>query len=203
MSQIFRSSWFVIALLGAGCNSASAPPFPAPPEMVLGTGLFRFAPILPCERLPIVHGVQGWYHVWGSVRIRYMNPKKIHLDFTLFDPASGMQLADAPTLVNLDPILVDDGGLHVAPAPNAGTDTCATGGDTPDLANFADPGVPDGRDGWGEALGNLMLMPHSITNDGGVINVTGVPLRARVDAQDADGRTCSDEKTFVAFTPAQ
>jgi hypothetical protein len=55
---------------------------------VLGTGLFQFVPIGACSRVPIIRGAQGGFHMWGSVRARYLSPDNLAVKLSVFD-ASG------------------------------------------------------------------------------------------------------------------
>jgi hypothetical protein len=62
-----------------------APPsFPAPPDVTLGTGSDLFVPVADGDQVPIIMGLQGGFHIWGSVRARYVDPHQLHLVFTLF-----------------------------------------------------------------------------------------------------------------------
>jgi len=61
-----------IALLGLafllGCASANVPTEPTEARLELGTGTARFLPIADGDALEMVHGAQGGWHVWVSLR---------------------------------------------------------------------------------------------------------------------------------------
>jgi hypothetical protein len=72
------------ALCGA-CSACGAGPvtFPGPPELELGTGFADFVPVADGDAVPIIHGLQGGYHIWGSLRARYLDPTALRLRFTV------------------------------------------------------------------------------------------------------------------------
>ena len=53
------------SLLAIGCGG---PVFDGPPAVELGTGLTTFAPLTDGDRVTIIMGPQGGYHVWGAAR---------------------------------------------------------------------------------------------------------------------------------------
>ncbi|MSP59975.1 MAG: hypothetical protein EXR72_06475 [Myxococcales bacterium] len=76
-----------VALIGLLAACGPAPhTYPGPPEVTLGTGVTTFVPVGEGADVPIIMGIQGGYHIWGSVRARYMEPQQIHLLFTLTFP---------------------------------------------------------------------------------------------------------------------
>jgi hypothetical protein len=74
-----------VALLAAsgGCGPRIPSSYPGPPEVVLGTGVTSFVPVADGAEVPLVYGIQGGYHIWGSVRVRYMDPRELRLAFRL------------------------------------------------------------------------------------------------------------------------
>jgi hypothetical protein len=58
--------------------------YPGPPDVTLGTGYDQFVPVDDGADVPIIMGLQGGYHIWGSVRARYVDPRQVHLVFTLY-----------------------------------------------------------------------------------------------------------------------
>lgn len=65
-------SWraFILVLVAclAGCASASAVTDPVEARLELGTGTARFLPVADGDALEMIHGAQGGWHVWVSVR---------------------------------------------------------------------------------------------------------------------------------------
>lgn len=72
----------------AGCGS-SAVHFPGPPELELGTGFNQFVAVADGDPVPIIHGLQGGFHIWGSVQARYVDPIGINLRFEVTLAATG------------------------------------------------------------------------------------------------------------------
>lgn len=70
--------------LGAGCGPHVPSSFPGPPDITLGTGVDSFVPVADGDAVPIIMGLQGGYHIWGSVRARYVDPVQLHIVFTLY-----------------------------------------------------------------------------------------------------------------------
>jgi hypothetical protein len=53
----------------AACTPVDKPPpDTSRPWIQIGTGLQRYDALQPCQRVPIVIGIQGGYHVWGAFR---------------------------------------------------------------------------------------------------------------------------------------
>ncbi len=118
--------------LAPGCSRNGPPsPYPGPPVAILGTGLLEFLSLTDGQEVPIIHGIQGGYHVWGAVRARYMDPNDIDAHFTLTDVVTGALDGDVHTTLELDPPEYLDGG-----AP-----------------------LPGGADGWGESVGTRVFIP--------------------------------------------
>ena len=167
--------------------------------------LLRFLPWGDCARVPIIHGFQGGYHVWGGVRARYVTRSRLKLRFSVSD-ASG-RLIQYPggarnpveATVELDPILASslvatDGGV-----PASGM--CPDGG-IPIAAGSPATAVPSGTDGWGETYGVTVFMPFDASDGGELLpidDVDGRAIRIRLDLTDTDGRTASDERVIVPF----
>jgi hypothetical protein len=56
--------WFIALVLGC----ASSPTSGNDAQLELGTGTFRYEPLEDGAEVPLVHGAQGGWHVWLSVR---------------------------------------------------------------------------------------------------------------------------------------
>jgi hypothetical protein len=172
--------------------------------VVLGTGVFAFLPMLDCGRLPIIRGAQGGYHVWGSIRARYVDFRSVVAEFAVED-RSGNPIAYPPsihnpirTTVNLSPLPA--ASLFVSPLDPPGT-SCPDGGEPPPAPGAADAGspVPDGTDGWGESLGLLVFLPTTVMG-GGILpapEVDGRQIRIELTITDSAGRTARDAHTPV------
>lgn len=74
-----------------GMSDLDAAAHPLPLMAVGGSDLdgTTFVPLDGCPELPIIHGLQGGYHVWGSVRVRDVAPRKALLRVRLRDVATG------------------------------------------------------------------------------------------------------------------
>ena len=74
------------ALLVAGlaaCGPSSRIEYPGPGEVELGWGITELNRIADDQRVPIVHGVQGGFHIWGAMRARYLDPTRLDLEYSL------------------------------------------------------------------------------------------------------------------------
>src|SRR5262249_37321423 len=146
---------FALSLAFAGCGD-DAPEYPGPAQALLGGGVYEFLHEPSCSRVSIIHGIQGGYHVWGSVRARYIDFTGVQVRFTLSDAATGavINVVEGPT--DFFPLAADrltlmtggDGGEPAA-CPDGGIPLDLDGG-TPSSA------VPDGTSGWGEVLALTM-----------------------------------------------
>lgn len=151
---------------------------------VLGTGVLGFQPISDGDRVPIVHGPQGGYHVWGAVLCRYVATARLKLLFTLSLVEGNRPIGMVPATVALQPY--DPGTLILDGGPEPGD-----GGGSSPRHSFALPGGPDG---WGESLGTTVFV-----GDPRIID--GQKVRLHLDVTDSDARLCSDERVFVAYLP--
>ncbi len=86
-------------LLVVGCGPVQ---YPGPAEATLGTGYTAFVPIADGDSVPIVMGLQGGYHVWGSVRARWLDPSQVHLHFTITRTSDGARQAERDDNIALD-----------------------------------------------------------------------------------------------------
>lgn len=101
-----------------GCHPGGGVPdhYPGAPEVALGTGFVQFTSLTDGDSVPIIHGTQGGYHVWGAARVRYMDPFAIELRFSL------LLGAGAPLAVRRDRVDLDgtadglDPGVHLGTA---------------------------------------------------------------------------------------
>lgn len=94
----------------SGCAGESNPnPPPAPePVLELGTGLDEFVPITDGDSVPIVHGIQGGYHIWGSLRARDLGPEQVRLHYTLTLEETGELVSSVKIVVGLHPAENED-----------------------------------------------------------------------------------------------
>lgn len=53
------------------------------PSVEVGTGQNEFVALGVLDRIDIVLGPQGGYHVWGAVRVTGMNPSRIAVDLSV------------------------------------------------------------------------------------------------------------------------
>lgn len=72
----------------------------------LGTGEWQFEPLVDGQSVRLVHGAQGGWHVWTSVRTTGVDPEHVRLEL-------GMRLADDPEAdwdtSRIDVRMVEDG----------------------------------------------------------------------------------------------
>src|SRR5947209_6948520 len=62
-----------------GCGGAPA----GVPAVEVGTGQETFIALGDGDAVPIIHGLQGGYHVWGAARASNLAASQLHLVFTL------------------------------------------------------------------------------------------------------------------------
>ncbi len=58
----------LLALAQPACGDAAHDP-KGPPTLELGTGSFRFEPLEDRQEVELVHGAQGGWHMWISLRV--------------------------------------------------------------------------------------------------------------------------------------
>lgn len=76
-----RAAISLITLAAAvGCG---APEYPGPAEAQLGYGVDAYHLIGEADAVPIIRGTQGGFHIWGAVRVRYVEPRALELRFTV------------------------------------------------------------------------------------------------------------------------
>lgn len=63
-----RPTLAVVALCLAGCATSNAQVEPTEARLELGTGTARFAPLTDGAEVEMIHGAQGGWHIWVSVR---------------------------------------------------------------------------------------------------------------------------------------
>ena len=172
--------------------------------MILGTGVTKFVPMRDCGRIPIFHGSQGGYHVWGSVRARYMEFQKVKIQYTVTDLAGHLlpypdgRANPTVTTFDLDPLSTES--VPVGDGERGAAAVCGDGG------YFADGGasssVPDGADGWGQATGDRIYMPFG-AGDAGLYrpteDVDGRRIRIELKVTDSSGRSATDVRTPVLY----
>ena len=64
-------------------GGAAGGPSPEGAYLELGTGFRRFEPVTDGQEVPIIKGIQGGYHVWGSFKGRGFTGTDISLLFEL------------------------------------------------------------------------------------------------------------------------
>lgn len=79
----------------------------------LGRGESRFMPLEDGERLPLVPGSQGGYHVWVSFRSWGLQPDRVDLTLTTELRGVDGSEGEAHAMINLQPR--EEGGGHVFP----------------------------------------------------------------------------------------
>ena len=168
-----------LLLAFAGCRGSDQPQYAGPAEALVGGGNDVFIPILdPGDRLPIIHGPQGGYHIFGSVLARYVAIGRVRLDFTL-TRSDGELINTVNTTGRLSPVdgmslLLDGGGGDGGGGPRAFT-------------------LPGGADGWAASFGSYVFVPGEL-----VPAIDGRSVRLRAVITDADGRAATDERVFIA-----
>jgi hypothetical protein len=92
----------------AGCGG---PAIVGPPGVEIGTGSDHFVALADGDTVPIIHGIQGGYHVWGAVRARGVDPSGLRLRFTVW-------LTDGtdPVTTRTDRVDLDGSGVHAGTA---------------------------------------------------------------------------------------
>jgi hypothetical protein len=60
-------------LLPLSLGACAAEPTPADATLSLGTGTSRFVALADGDEVPMIHGAQGGWHVWVSVRVEGMD----------------------------------------------------------------------------------------------------------------------------------
>ena len=186
------------------------PGYPGPAQALLGGGIYDFLQIPSCSRVPIIHGPQGGYHIWASLRARYLDFTGARVELSYTDADSGalfhrvaLQFTDFyPVPESRLSVLADsladgapcaDGGVPLEPA---GSDAGGTSGN----GRVPSSAVPGGIDGWGEALALTAFLPQQWTGCMVHACVAERRLRLRATVTDRNGRSASDERTLV---PAQ
>ena len=101
---------------------ASPPPLDgSAPFLEIGTGARRYEPLEAGQRIPIIQGIQGGYHVWGGLRAAGFEDAEVRIRFALHRGDELLAQADyiEPTL----PVAADGtytyGGVAVVFVDNA------------------------------------------------------------------------------------
>jgi hypothetical protein len=81
---------FVLGLVLVACNATNGPSGPPGPVAVpntaptlavdIGTGEISFEPLSDGGEVTLVHGPQGGFHIWTSVRVRDPNITDVHVN---------------------------------------------------------------------------------------------------------------------------
>jgi hypothetical protein len=114
-------------------------------------------------------GPQGGFHVWGSALVRYISRQHVKLKFTLTRDSDQAMIESIGYTVDFT--AVDPTSIPDASCPGVAAATVEAG--------------------WNEQLGNRVFV-----ND--PTQIDGQAMHLRMEAIDANGRTCSDERAFVA-----
>ena len=173
-----RALGCVVVLGALGCVPActSAPSAPSASAVRIGTGAFVFIPIVTGDAVPIIHGPQGGYHIWGSVLARDLG-ERLALDFVL-------------TLADGTPVTTIHTSARVAALDDQTILLDAGHGD----AGPVDFVLPGGTTGWGAALGSFVFL-----TDPGTVERRAV--RLSVTASGGAGHSASDSCSFVPYLP--
>lgn len=96
--MVLPSIW----LLALGCAEDSPPAESAPVESIeLGAGLSAFSSVEDGDALPLVHGLQGGWHVDVALRAWGISPEGVQLNYQAVDSVDGALLSH-PTEATLD-----------------------------------------------------------------------------------------------------
>ena len=91
----------VLAGLGAVALVAACaggePDLSVDPFVEIGTGEVRFETLTDGQEAPTVYGIQGGYHIWGSVRATGIDWRRLELHFEL--TGEDGELVSNPTLL--------------------------------------------------------------------------------------------------------
>jgi len=84
-----RVLFFAAALLAAsGCCT---PDLEVDPLVILGSGEVEFVQLTEAgQEVELVNGVQGGWHIWGSVRATGLDWRELRLDFTVSEPGGSL-----------------------------------------------------------------------------------------------------------------
>ncbi len=79
----------LVALLALG--GCCMPDLDVDPSVVLGSGEVEFVTLGEAgQEVDLVNGVQGGWHVWGSVRVTGMDWRDLLLEFTVAEPGGSL-----------------------------------------------------------------------------------------------------------------
>lgn len=180
------------------CAACDPPVYPGPAQLVLGGGVYGFVHEPACARVAIFHGPQGGYHLWTSLRARYIDFSSVLVDVRYRDPRSGALLHQVPPgEVDFDEVtparlsLLDVG--DAAPAPSG----CPDGGLVPEAPPPS--AVPGGTDGWGEVLALTGYLPPAFTGCQVAACYAEQAVLQEVTITDDDGRSASDARTLWPY----
>src|SRR5262245_35359206 len=97
----------LVVVLQAACADSTG--YPGPPELALGFGQAELVALEDGDPVPITMGPQGGTIVWGAASMRYLDPEKLELVFSITPPGG------APSVRRVLAELADaDGGFAVA-----------------------------------------------------------------------------------------
>src|SRR5262245_19352029 len=81
------------------------------PVVDVGTGFDLFIPIRDGDMVPLIHGPQGGYHVWGAVRAENVDRSELKLRYSLALEQDPRELS-----VRTDTVDLGAGGEHTGTA---------------------------------------------------------------------------------------
>ena len=103
---MFRLVSMLSALVLSGC---CAPDLTVEPSVRLGSGEVEFVPLSDgAQEVDLVNGIQGGWHVWGSVRVAGLDWTDVRLDFSLSAPGGELVSAPSRTQAELSCCTEDD-----------------------------------------------------------------------------------------------
>ena len=99
----------VLSTLGllSGCESSGT----GVAQLELGTGEYNFESVEELGAVELVHGPQGGWHVWLSVRAEHLNPVRVEMDLTT--QVMGMPETRDRSIVYLDMVPNELGGHEI------------------------------------------------------------------------------------------
>jgi hypothetical protein len=85
----------VLLLALCACGDAAEP---VAPTLELGTGEWQYEPLSAGQRVQLVAGTQGGYHVWLSMRVQGFEDDRLRMQLTLRSASSAPEASSDLTL---------------------------------------------------------------------------------------------------------
>lgn len=109
--RLLRTASLPAVLLCAACggDGAGTASEPSRFRVVLGTGEDRFEPLAEDQRVPLIRGIQGGYHIWSSFIAYGFETDVLRMELTTSiddNPASMLQM---PGNVRVRPVVDPEG----------------------------------------------------------------------------------------------